>query len=168
MFTPSSFKCVFHVVRNIPVPSLPLYPNLSPRCSNMTAADQAVFSRLLSAQISLLCAQEYAWIEGMQVTAYPLFIYSLGDELPPSSKLGHLPQRCFLLCKCGSCTAEKFSALTHRRDSLLKLSLSSCFTPVSQGGFSPYPQEVHFSGHESALQQLQQSLCQILAMCMFI
>lgn len=60
VFTPSSFKYVFHVVRNTLVPSLPLYPNLSPRCSNVTAADQAVFSRLLSAQISLFCAQEHA------------------------------------------------------------------------------------------------------------
>lgn len=150
MFTPSSFKCVFHVVRNTLVPSLPLYPNLSPRCSNVTAADQAVFSRLLSAQISLFCAQEHAWMEGIQVTAYPLFIYSLGDKLPPSSKPGHLPQRFFLLCKYGSCTAAQFWALTLRRGSLLNLSLSSFFTPRSQGGFLPYAHEVHFSGHGSA------------------
>lgn len=28
VFTPSSFECVFHVLRNISVPSLPFYPNL--------------------------------------------------------------------------------------------------------------------------------------------
>lgn len=116
----------------------------------MTAADQAVFSWLLSAQIPLLCPQEYAWMGRMQVTAYPLFIYSPGDKLPTSSKPGHLPQRFFLFCKHGSCTAATFSVLTLRRDSLLKLSLSSFFTPMSQGGFSPYPHGVHFSGHGSA------------------
>lgn len=84
------------------------------------------------------------------LTHYPLFIYSLGDKLPSSSKPGHLLQRFFLFCKCGLCTAAKFPALTLRRNSLVKLSLSSFFTPASQGGFSPYPHGVHFSAHGSA------------------
>lgn len=67
-----------------------------------------------------------------------------------SLKPGHLPQRFFLFCKCRLCTAAKFSALTLKRDSLLKLTLSSFFTAMSQGGFSPYPHSVHFSGHGSA------------------
>lgn len=89
-------------------------------------------------------------MESMQVTAYPLLIYSPGDKLPTSLKPGHLAQRFFLFCKHASCTAATFSALTLRRDSLLKLSLSSFFRPMSQGGFSPYPHDVHFSGHGSA------------------
>lgn len=84
------------------------------------------------------------------VAGYRLFIYSPGVKLPPSSKQSHLPQRILLICKCGVCKAAKFSALMPRTDSLLKLSLSSFFTPKSQGGFSPYPHSVHFSGHGSA------------------
>lgn len=107
-------------------------------------------------------------MERMQVTAYPLLIYSPGNKLPTSLKLGHLPQRFFLFCKHASCTAATFSALTLRRDSLLKLSLSSFFRPMSQGGFSPIHMMCTSVAMEVPLQQLQQSLCQILAMGMFI
>lgn len=100
--------------------------------------------------------------------SYPLFIYSLGDKLPPSSKLGHLLHRFFLFCKCGSCTAAKFSALALRRASLVKLSLSSFFTQCLRVVFHHIPTGSTLVAMEVPLQQFQQSLCQILAMCMFI
>lgn len=81
------------------------------------------------------------------ITGYRLFLYSPAVKLPPSSKQSHLPQRILLICKGGACKAAKFSALMPRRDSLLKLSLSSFFAPMSQGDFSTYPHSVHFSGH---------------------
>lgn len=138
--------------RNIPFLSLPIYTPIHPLDVQTWPLLIRLFPTDSCLPTSPFCVLRNMPLKSLNegcasITGYRLFIRSPGVKLPPSSKQSHLPQRILLICKGGACKAARCSALMPRRDSLLKLSLSSFFAPMSQGDFSTYPHSVHFSGH---------------------
>lgn len=99
------------------------------------------------------------------VTGYRLFKYSPGVKLPRPSNQSHLPEKILLICKGGARKAAQCSAPLPRRGSPRNLSLSSFFTPMSRGAFSPCPHSAQFSSHGTVPAAFQPPLYQILAMC---